>query len=51
MLLGPIGAVAGYLIAGEDTEVTFIATLKDGKKLLAVVKDETYREIIARMPG
>ncbi|POA17619.1 hypothetical protein C1886_20910 [Pseudomonas sp. FW300-N1A1] len=50
VLLGPIGAVAGYLIAGEETEVTVIATLKDGKKLLAVLKDDTFQEITARMP-
>lgn len=46
MLLGPVGAVAGYLIAGEETEVTFIAKLKDGRKLLAVTNEDTYQEIL-----
>ena len=51
MLLGPVGAVAGYLIAGEETEITFIAELKDGRKLLAVTKEETYREISKASQG
>ncbi|BBN54631.1 hypothetical protein TRE132_27560 [Pseudomonas chlororaphis subsp. aurantiaca] len=49
MLLGPVGALAGYLIAGKETEVTFIATFKDGRKLLAATDSETYRDIEKRL--
>lgn len=48
MILGPIGAIAGFLLAGKETEVTFIATLKDGRKLLAATDSDTYREILDR---
>ncbi|WP_223483560.1 hypothetical protein [Pseudomonas sp. A-RE-19] len=48
MLLGPVGAIAGYLLAGNNTEVTFMATLKDGGKLLAATDSDTYRDISAR---
>ncbi|UVM48527.1 MULTISPECIES: hypothetical protein [unclassified Pseudomonas] len=47
MLLGPVGAIAGYLLAGNSTEVTFMATLKDGGKLLAATDCDTYRDISA----
>ncbi|AJO78230.1 MULTISPECIES: hypothetical protein [Pseudomonas] len=49
MLLGPVGAIAGYLMAGKETEVTFIATFKDGRKLLAATDSETYRDIEKRL--
>jgi hypothetical protein len=49
MLLGPVGAVAGYFLAGRETEVTFVATLKSGKKLLAATDSDTYRDIAARL--
>ena len=45
MLLGPIGAIAGFMLAGKETEVTFLATLKDDRKLLAAVDGDTYDEI------
>lgn len=45
MLLGPIGALAGFMLAGKETEVTFLATLKDDKKLLAAVDGATFEEI------
>lgn len=48
MILGPIGAIAGFLLAGKETEVTFIATLKDGRKLLAATDSDTYQEILDR---
>jgi hypothetical protein len=31
---------------GQETEVTFIATLEDGRKLLAATDSDTYREIL-----
>lgn len=49
MLLGPIGAIAGYLMAGKETEITFIATLKDGRTLLAATDSDTYRDISRHM--
>ncbi|MCU1750271.1 hypothetical protein [Pseudomonas sp. 6D_7.1_Bac1] len=45
LLLGPVGAIAGYLMAGRETEITFIATFKDGSKLLAATDSDTYRDI------
>jgi hypothetical protein len=49
MLLGPVGAVAGYLIAGKETEVTLMPTLKGCKKLLAATDSDTDRDISARL--
>lgn len=49
MLLGPVGAIAGYLMAGKETEVTFIATLKDGRKLMAATDSATYQDICQRL--
>jgi hypothetical protein len=45
MLLGPIGAIAGFMLAGKETEVTFLATLKDDRKLLAAVDSHTFEDI------
>jgi len=49
MLFGPVGAVAGYWLAGKETEITFMATLKGGRKLLAVTDDATYRDLSKRV--
>lgn len=45
LVLGPVGAAAGFMLASEEKEVTFLATLKDGRKLLAATDDCTYRQI------
>lgn len=45
MLLGPVGAIAGYLLAGHSTEVTFMATLKGGQTLLAATDSDTFKDI------
>ncbi len=45
MLLGPVGALAGYLMAGTENEVTFIGTLKDGRQLMAATDSATYKDI------
>ncbi|WNW10481.1 hypothetical protein RRX38_04710 [Pseudomonas sp. DTU_2021_1001937_2_SI_NGA_ILE_001] len=45
LMLGPVGAAAGLMLAGEEKEVTFLATLKDGRKLLAATDDKTYRRM------
>ncbi|MDR7109221.1 hypothetical protein J2W53_005132 [Pseudomonas frederiksbergensis] len=34
MLLGPVGAVAGYLLAGRETEVTFVPRSKAARSSL-----------------
>jgi hypothetical protein len=51
MLLGPIGAIAGFMLAGKETEVTFLATLKDGRRLLAAVDSDTFDEISRKIPS
>ena len=51
MLLGPIGAIAGFMLAGKETEVTFLATLKDGRRLLAAVDSDTFDEISQKIPS
>jgi hypothetical protein len=33
------------MLAGKETEVTFLATLKDDRKLLAAVDGDTFDEI------
>ena len=48
LLLGPVGAAMGFLLAGRETEVTFIATLKGGRTLLAATDSDTYRDISER---
>lgn len=45
LVLGPVGAAAGLMFAPEHKEVTFLATLKDGRKLLAATDDKTYQTI------
>jgi hypothetical protein len=45
LMLGPMGAAAGLMFAGEQKEITFLATLKDGRKLLAATDDKTYQKI------
>lgn len=45
LVLGPVGAAAGMMLAGAEKEVTFLATLKDGRKLLAATDDRTYRSM------
>ncbi|MEN5090578.1 hypothetical protein ABE458_07805 [Pseudomonas protegens] len=45
MLLGPVGAIAGYLMAGTENEVTFIGTFKDGRQLMAATDSNTYKDI------
>ncbi len=51
MLLGPIGAIAGFMLAGKETEVTFLATLKDDRTLLAAVDSNTFEEISQKIPS
>lgn len=45
MVLGPIGAVAGLMLAGEKDEVTFSLALRDGRSMLCAADGCTYRKL------
>ncbi len=47
MLLGPWGAVAGYIAAGNRKEVCALVVLKNGKKFLAQMDQRIYQQIMA----
>lgn len=47
MLLGPVGLLAGLLAGGNGKRVTFVARLKDGRKMLASTDPKTFRELQA----
>jgi len=42
ILFGPVGLLAGLLLAGKKKKVTFVAKFKDGRKLLATTDSKTY---------
>ncbi|NBA93759.1 hypothetical protein [Pseudomonas sp. R5(2019)] len=45
LVLGPLGAMAGFLFPDDDAQVTFIVTLKDGRKLTLLSDGDTYQQI------
>jgi hypothetical protein len=45
LMLGPVGAAAGMIFASEQKEITFMVTLKDGRRLLAATDDKTYQRL------
>lgn len=45
VLLGPLGAVAGVLIGGNQTEVCFAAEMQDGKRLVATCSIGAWQSI------
>lgn len=47
VILGPVGLLAGLLLGGRKTEVTFVAEFKDGRKMLATADSKTYTSILA----
>jgi hypothetical protein len=47
LLLGPIGLLAGLLLGGKKTKVTFVAKFKDGRKMIASTDPKTWVEIQA----
>jgi len=49
LVAGPLGLVAGLWLGGKEEEVTFIATLKDGRKLTAVADSRTFSKLSGRM--
>lgn len=46
-LLGPVGLLAGLLLGGRKTEVTFVARLKDGRKFLGTTDKGAYNVMLA----
>ncbi|MEX5572183.1 MULTISPECIES: hypothetical protein [Pseudomonas] len=50
LMLGPVGAAAGMFLASEEKEITFVATLKDGRSLLAATDENTYRKMAQDIP-
>lgn len=47
VLLGPVGLLAGLLLGGKKTEITFVAKFKDGRKMLATTDSKSYKAIMA----
>ncbi|GGU83974.1 hypothetical protein GCM10009504_45490 [Pseudomonas laurentiana] len=45
LMAGPLGLIAGLWLGGKEEEVTFVATLKDGRKLMAVTDGKTWSKI------
>ena len=46
-LLGPVGLLAGLLAGGRGKNITFICTLKDGRRFMATAPSKVYKEIVA----
>lgn len=46
-VFGPAGLLAGLLLGGKKTEVTFVARLKDGRKFLASTDSKTFSALRA----
>lgn len=47
LVLGPVGLLAGLLAGGRGKDVTFVAKLKDGRKLLATTDVKTFTKMMA----
>lgn len=47
VLLGPLGAIAGYFAGGSRKEVCVLVKLKNGKKFLAVMDQRIYQQVLA----
>ncbi|MPQ67793.1 MULTISPECIES: hypothetical protein [Pseudomonas] len=47
LALGPIGAMAGVMLAGDEIELTFSMQLRDGRYLLCAADKRTYCNIEA----
>lgn len=45
-VLGPVGLLAGLVVGGKKTEVTFIMVFDDGKKLLGRCEKSTFNELM-----
>jgi hypothetical protein len=49
LLLGPVGLLAGLLLGGKRTEVTFVAKFENGEKMLATTAKDTYKKLPTRI--
>jgi hypothetical protein len=47
VLLGPVGLLAGLLLGGRGKEITFVAVLRDGRKILGTTTSKGYQEMLA----
>ncbi len=47
LILGPVGLLAGLLLGGKKTQVTFVAKFKDGRKLLASTDSKIFTKLQA----
>ncbi|MDB5980154.1 MAG: ribosome assembly protein 4 [Pseudomonas sp.] len=45
MILGPLGAAAGLMLAEDKKEITFYMALEDGRKLVGVTDADTYSSL------
>ncbi|MDN7141123.1 hypothetical protein KC131_10720 [Pseudomonas sp. JQ170] len=45
LVAGPVGLIAGLWLGGKEEEVTFLATFKDGRKLMAITDGKTWSKI------
>lgn len=45
LVAGPVGLLAGLWLGGKEEEATFLATFKDGRKLLAITDGKTWSKI------
>ncbi|MEX5354091.1 hypothetical protein WCE02_22455 [Pseudomonas juntendi] len=41
LVAGPVGLLAGLWLGGKEEQATFLATFKDGRKLMAVTDGKT----------
>ncbi|HDS1737915.1 MULTISPECIES: hypothetical protein [Pseudomonas] len=45
LVAGPVGLIAGLWLGGKEEEATFLATFKDGRKLMAITDGKTWSKI------
>ncbi len=45
MVLGPLGAVAGFALSSQKQEVTFMVELHDGRTLLGLASIDDYQRL------
>lgn len=47
VIAGPVGLLAGAIIGGRGKDVTFIVTLRDGRRFMATASSGIYKEFLA----
>ena len=45
LVMGPLGAVAGFMLGNEYKDVTFLATLQDGRRFLATLDETAFTRL------